>query len=138
MTRKVLIVDDEEDIRRVLRWVLGSIGAVLEAANGPDALKLIAEEKPGLVLLDVAMPEMGGLEVLAAARALDPRVVVVMLTGLEDLEIAKRALDGGAKSYITKPFEAEALRDEIKRALDPDFEKTEKSGRPWKVAGKAT
>jgi DNA-binding NtrC family response regulator len=137
MTPKVLIVDDEEDIRRVLRWVLGSVGTVIEACNGADALRLIATEKPGLVLLDVAMPEMGGLEVLAAARSLDPNVAVVMLTGLEDLSIAKRALDGGAKSYITKPFEAETLRDEIRRALDPDFEKKEPSGRPWKVAGQA-
>lgn len=139
MTHKVLIVDDEEEIRRVLKWVLGSVGIILEAACGADALTIIAAEKPRLILLDVAMPEMDGLEVLAAARELDPSAAVIMLTGVDDLSVAKSALDAGARSYVTKPFEADVLRDEIRRALDPNGKDGESaSGRPWKVAGEKT
>src|SRR4051812_3013517 len=139
MTHKVLIVDDEEEIRRVLKWVLGSVGLILEAACGADALRIIAAEKPRLILLDVAMPEMGGLEVLAAAREMDPSAAVIMLTGVDDLSVAKSALDAGARSYVTKPFEADVLRDEIRRALDPNGKDAgSASGRPWKVAGEKT
>lgn len=139
MTHKVLIVDDEEEIRRVLKWVLGSVGIILEAACGADALTIIAAEKPRLILLDVAMPEMDGLEVLAAVRELDPSAAVIMLTGVDDLSVAKSALDAGARSYVTKPFEADVLRDEIRRALDPNGKDAESaSGRPWKVAGEKT
>jgi FixJ family two-component response regulator len=69
------------------------------------------------MLLDVSMPEMGGLAVLEAARALDPRLAVVMLTGESDLGVARKALDLGARSFITKPFDVEVVLDELRRLL---------------------
>ncbi|NNN07263.1 MAG: response regulator [Elusimicrobia bacterium] len=126
----VLVVDDEADIRQILLCVLAPVCEVLAAADGTEALRLIRSRRPGLLLLDVAIPGMSGLDLLAAARWLDPSLLVVMLTGEHDLAVAKRALDAGARAYITKPFEQRALRDEIARLLEdiapvPD--------RPWRV-----
>jgi DNA-binding response OmpR family regulator len=105
---------------------------VLEASNGKDGLRMLADNKPHLMLLDVVMPEMDGLAVLKAARALAPLLPVVMLTGGSDMSTAKTALDHGASAYITKPFDSDALCAEVRRliegAADASF-----GGRPWSV-----
>jgi DNA-binding NtrC family response regulator len=130
---KVLVVDDEAEVRQVLSLVLDPVCEVLTASNGMDALRLIRKEKPRLVLLDVSMTEMGGLGLLKAVRACDPALAVVMLSGRRDLRVVKRALDGGARAYITKPFEAAALREEIRRLL-ADLGASKAPDRPWRVA----
>lgn len=131
MTRKLLVVDDDPALCQMLRRILGSIGEVLTATNGVDALRLLEAEKPSLMLLDVVMPEMSGLEVLRAARRLDQGLVVLMLTGSSDLEIAKRALEEGASAYFTKPFEREVLCAEVDRLMG--LPEGDASGRPWRV-----
>ena len=135
MPEKILLVDDDPDIRLVLRGALVASGALLEASNGRDALRLIRTEKPRLVLLDVTMPEMDGIETLRAARGIDPDLVVVMLTGECDVSIAKRALDAGARAYVTKPFDETYLRAEVRRLLEGDETRNREdaSGRPWRV-----
>ena len=117
MPGKILIVDDDPDIRLILRAALAPVGPLLEASNGKEALRLIRKEKPHLVLLDVVMPEMDGIEVLKAARLVDPHIVFVMLTGQSDVGQAKRALDAGARAYVTKPFDEIYLRNEVRRLL---------------------
>ncbi|HAZ07486.1 MAG TPA: hypothetical protein DCZ01_02935 [Elusimicrobia bacterium] len=131
MTRKLLVVDDDPALCQMLRRILGSVGEVLTATNGVDALRLLEAEKPSLMLLDVVMPEMGGLEVLRAARRLDKGLVVLMLTGSSDLAIAKRALEEGASAYFTKPFEREVLCAEVGRLMG--LPEGDASGRPWRV-----
>lgn len=138
MAEKILIVDDDPDMLTVLRWALSSIGDVLEACEGRAALRLVSEAKPRLILLDVAMPGMGGIEVLKAARLIDPTAIVVMLTGLCDIAVAKEALDCGARAYVTKPFDDAYLRAEVKRLLEaakkkPAADAEAESGRPWRV-----
>lgn len=134
MPQKILLVDDDPDMLQVLRWALAPIGGLLEAANGRAALRLIKCHRPRLILLDVAMPGMDGIEVLKRARAIDPNVIIVMLTGLSDIAIAKEALDNGACAYITKPFDEQYLCAEVQRLLEKSAEKPEAaSGRPWKV-----
>lgn len=108
---------------------------VLDAPDGPAALVLMREQRPFAVLLDVSMPEMGGLAVLRAAHELYPAMAVVMLTGDIDLEVAREALECGARSYVTKPFDPAILREEIKRLLEPCDGVEPKTGRPWKIAG---
>ncbi|MFI5345639.1 MAG: response regulator [Elusimicrobiota bacterium] len=136
MARKILVVDDDADLRRILRGLLAPFGTVLEAANGLDALGLLRAEAPALMLLDVSMPVMDGLAVLTDALAIDPKLPVVMLTGDMDMHIAKRALEAGARSYITKPFEPSSLCAEVRRLTgvgDAVPDEDEASGRPWRV-----
>jgi two-component system, OmpR family, KDP operon response regulator KdpE len=100
----ILIVDDEPQIRRVLRTTLSSEGyAVVEARDGQEALEKLRAERPGLVLLDVNMPVLDGLEACRQIRATS-RVPVIMLTvrGAEKDKV--RVLDAGADDYVVKPF----------------------------------
>ncbi len=130
MAAKILIVDDDADLRRALAIVLRSLFTVLEASGGLEALALLKEERPSLVLLDVSMPGMSGLEVLAAAKDAHPGLVVVMLTSRKDVELAIRALNLGAVEYVTKPFDADYIRAEIARLIGPPGSS---SGRPWRT-----
>ena len=106
----VLIVDDEPRIRELLRDFLTSKEyEVIEAASGGEGLKRLREERPHLVLLDINMPGMSGLEVLRAAKAIDPAVGVIMVTGVHDEEIGRQAMQEGAFDYITKPLDLQYL-----------------------------
>lgn len=132
--RKILIVDDDDDLRTVLRGLLSPLGTILEASNGVAALRLLKAEKPGVALLDVSMPEMDGLAVLRGALEIDPKLVVVMLTGEMDLHVAKRALEAGARAYITKPFDPNTIYADIARHAGLDADAGGGSaGRPWRV-----
>jgi two-component system, NtrC family, response regulator AtoC len=127
---KVLIVDDDDELRRLLGGLLSPVCEVLDASNGIDALCLLQRARPRLILLDLAMPEMDGLEVLSAALRLAPAVQVVMLTGETDVSSAVRALNKGASAYVTKPFDPAYLREEVVRLLAPSGRP---GGAPWQV-----
>ncbi|MDD5304383.1 MAG: response regulator [Elusimicrobia bacterium] len=128
---KILVVDDDADLRISLAAVLSPRFEVLEASNGEEALAVLKRERPCLALLDVSMPGMSGLEVLAAAKAADPALVVVMLTSQQDIEIASKALNLGASEYVTKPFDADYIRAEVARLTGaPEEPSNEK---PWRV-----
>ncbi|MDE2140784.1 MAG: response regulator [Elusimicrobia bacterium] len=133
MGTKLLIVDDDADIRRVLRGILTPLGTVLEAAGGAEALILVRDEKPSLMLLDVSMPVMDGLTVLTDALSIDPKLIVLMLTGELDLNTARRALDAGARAYVTKPFDPSTLCGDIRRLAGLDAVADDNPGRPWRV-----
>ena len=114
---KVLVVDDEPPIRKLLRMGLGTQGyQMLDAPDGKTALKLMAE-KPHLVILDLGLPDMQGLELLRQIRELREDLPIVVLSSRGD-EVAKvKALDLGADDYITKPFGMEELLARIRAAL---------------------
>lgn len=131
----VLVVDDDEDTREILLGALRPLAAAAGAADGQEALSRARELRPRLMLLDVVMPGMSGLEVLSAARELDPGMTVVMLTGDTDLDVARRALELGARSYITKPFDIAVVVEEVRRLVADPAERGETGGRPWRVAG---
>jgi two-component system response regulator HydG len=133
MTHSILIVDDDADICLVLTAALRSLGEVRVASNGADGLRCVKEWKPRLILLDVVMPVMGGIEMLKAVRDIDPSAAVVMLTGESDLAVAKDALDRGARSYITKPFTMETVLDEARRLFAADDGEPAAPERPWRV-----
>jgi two-component system KDP operon response regulator KdpE len=134
MGNKILIVDDDADMRRVVRGILEPLGQILEASNGKDALRAIVADMPELMLLDVGMPEMDGYDVLKAAHFLNPALPILMLTGETDLSMAKSALDDGARAYVTKPFDAVALRDEVRRlVVGAEGVGAASGGRPWSV-----
>jgi two-component system KDP operon response regulator KdpE len=113
----ILVVDDEPQIRRVMRTTLASNGyAVLEARSGEEALETLREEHPDLVLLDVNMPGMGGIEACREIRD-SSDVAIIMLTVRNTERDKVMALDAGADDYVVKPFGMEELLARIRAAL---------------------
>lgn len=107
---QILIVDDEDSIRSLLQAFLKSKGhPTLTAKNGEEALKIVQEKKPAMVLLDVMMPGMNGIETLKKIREIDPEVGVVMATGIGDEEMAREASRHGSYHYVLKPFDLKYL-----------------------------
>jgi UDP-3-O-[3-hydroxymyristoyl] N-acetylglucosamine deacetylase len=115
----VLIVDDEPEIRASLRGVLSDEGMqVIEAEDGRAALNLLRSERPDLVLLDVWMPEIDGIELLRMLQEEDNRPEVIMISGHGNIETAVRATKLGAFDFIEKPFSIDAVLHLVNRALE--------------------
>jgi two-component system KDP operon response regulator KdpE len=114
---KVLVVDDDPQIRRVMKVTLvGHSYEVIEARTGEEALEKLPGEMPNLVLLDMNMPGMGGLETCRALRnGSDIPVIILSVRNTERDKVA--ALDAGADDYVTKPFSIEELLARIRAAL---------------------
>ena len=114
---RVLVIDDEPPIRKLLRMGLGTQGyRVIEAENGQSALDHM-REKPDLVILDLGLPDMQGLELLRTMRTRDERVPIVVLSSRDDETAKVQALDLGADDYVTKPFGMDELLARIRAAL---------------------
>ncbi|MCD6552906.1 MAG: response regulator transcription factor [Anaerolineae bacterium] len=111
MEAKILVVDDEPEIREVLVRFLSAPGyVVMAAADGPEALALAAGNSFSLALVDISMPGMSGLELLAELKHLDPGISVVLMTAYPSPETKAAGLERGACSYLVKPFtKAEVL-----------------------------
>jgi DNA-binding response OmpR family regulator len=108
--RKVLVVDDEPQAVELLEEFLTAKGyAVVGASGGEEALRRLKEERPHLMLLDIRMPVMGGLEVLRRAREIDREVGIVMVTAVNEESIGRETLRMGAYDYITKPLDFDYL-----------------------------
>ncbi|MGH7419701.1 MAG: sigma-54-dependent transcriptional regulator [Candidatus Rokuibacteriota bacterium] len=116
---KILVVDDEAEIRSLLGAVLQSKGyEVVTADDGAAALQQIQREHPAVVLMDLSMPRMGGMDALPEIKRLDPEVPVIICTAHADLATAVRAMKLGAYDYLTKPFDVELLALTLERALE--------------------
>ncbi len=119
MVETILLVDDEEGIRKVLGISLQDVGyEVLTAANGEEALGIFRAKKPDIVLTDIKMPGMDGIELLQRIKRESADTEVIMLTGHGDLDLAIRSLQFEAADFITKPISEEALEIALKRAHD--------------------
>jgi len=116
-TPRVLVIDDEPPIRKLVRMGLSTQGyETLEAANGADGLELLAE-RPDVVVLDLGLPDMDGLEVLRTIRSRGDGVPVVVLSSRGDEAGKVAALDLGADDYVTKPFGMDELLARLRAAL---------------------
>ncbi len=114
---RLLVIDDEPAIRKLLRMGLNTQGhQVLEATNARTALQQIAT-KPDLVILDLGLPDMEGLDLLRQIRERDAAVPIVVLTSRDDEAAKVQALDSGADDYVTKPFGMNELFARIRAAL---------------------
>lgn len=115
---KIIIVDDNDLIRTLLRGILRAEECEIigEARNGTLALELIEKSKPDIVLLDVLMPEMDGLETLQNIKQQYPEIIVVMITGSPSKDNVKESIQGGASGFIVKPFNSAKVIETLKRA----------------------
>ncbi|MCC6547140.1 response regulator [Candidatus Sumerlaeota bacterium] len=122
MTRRarILAVDDENDILLIVRTSLKDEYDVETASSGVEALQKIEENPPDLVILDMMMPEMDGIEVLEEIRrmTLTATTPVIFLTGVSDKAKIREALDKGTQYYITKPFNYNELLSKVAIALN--------------------
>jgi len=117
MTR-VLVVDDAMFMRATLKKLLTEAGFEVagEAENGQVAVERYQELKPDVVMMDITMPEMNGLEALKEIMKIDPGAKVVMCTALGQERTVMEAVEAGAKDYIIKPFKAEKVLAVVKKA----------------------
>lgn len=116
--KKVLIVDDQNGIRVLLLEVFSNEGyQTFQAANGKIALEIVKNESPDLVLLDMKIPGMDGLEILKHIKSINPDIKVIMMTAYGELDMIKEATDLGALMHFTKPFDIDEMRVEVNRQL---------------------
>ncbi|QTN19173.1 response regulator [Brevundimonas sp. AJA228-03] len=118
MKPSILVVDDDDNIREVIHAVLTQAGfQVLVAASGEAALALLKRSRFELVLLDVHMPKMSGLEVLAAMKKIADATPVLMVTADSQTATVREALSLGCSGYIAKPFTPATLVERVRRVL---------------------
>jgi DNA-binding response OmpR family regulator len=119
--KPILIVDDEKNIRLTLSQTLETLGAEIDtAANGEEALTKLRQKGFGLILLDIRMPGMDGMEVLRQVREIRPDIRVIMITAYGTVESAVEAMKLGAVDFLQKPFDPEEIRELVSLVTDRD------------------
>ncbi len=123
MAKRILIADDSSFMRTILKKVLLPAGYDIagEAANGLEAVERFTELKPDLVILDVTMPEIDGIEALRRIMTLDPEALCIICSAIGQRWMIVQAIEYGAKDFIVKPFQA----DRILTAIDNTFANAE-------------
>ena len=117
--KNCLIVDDEPRLRQVFMHLMRNDGFdCLEAENGEQAIALLERHQVTLVMSDLRMPKLDGIELLREIRARWPDTAVVMITAVADVEVAVSCLAVGAMDYLTKPFHLEEVRARVAQALE--------------------
>ena len=114
-----MLVDDAAFMRMMIKDILTKNGynVVGEAENGKVAVDKYTELKPDLVLMDITMPEMDGIESLKAIRAKDPNACVIMCSAMGQQAMVIEAIQSGAKDFIVKPFQAERVLEAVKKVI---------------------
>lgn len=119
--KKVLIVDDQNGIRILLMEVFSTEGYTMyQAANGKIALEIVENDVPDLVLLDMKIPGMDGLEILKHIKEMNPSIKVIMMTAYGELDMIKEATELGALMHFTKPFDIDEMRVAVNMQLKDD------------------
>ena len=122
LDRSILVVDDQMGVRRLLFEAFKEDGYdVRLAASGFEAISQVNSDPPRLILMDMKMPGMNGLEALREIKRLNPEVSVIMMTAYGELEIVAEAMKLGVKEYITKPFDINELRDLVSKVLSGEY-----------------
>ncbi|MEK5382599.1 response regulator [Niallia sp. FSL W8-0635] len=119
MKGKILIVDDQFGIRILLNEVFQKEGyKTFQAANGNQALEIVTSEFPDLVLLDMKIPGMDGIEILKRMKKLNQDIRVIIMTAYGELDMIQEAKDLGALTHFAKPFDIDDLRDAVKKYIN--------------------
>jgi len=117
-TKKILISDDEEGIRESLKLILGDQYNLILTTDGQQCLECLENaDDIGLVLLDIKMPQINGLDVLKIIKEKKPEINVVVITGYKSVETASEAVNLGASGYIVKPFKSDEILETITKHL---------------------
>ena len=116
---KILIVDDAAFMRMMIKDILTKNGYEIaaEAENGQKAVEKYAETKPDLVLMDITMPEMDGIQSLKKIKEIDPAANVIMCSAMGQQAMVIEAIQSGAKDFIVKPFQAERVLEAVKKVV---------------------
>ncbi|MBU1611538.1 MAG: response regulator [Proteobacteria bacterium] len=115
--KKILVIDDEKPTLKLFRLLLDAFGYdTITAENGKEGLEAFAAERPDIILTDIKMPIMDGIEVLENIKKMNPRAEVIIITGHGDMELAIKSLNLDATDFINKPVHREALEIALKRA----------------------
>ncbi len=115
---RILVIEDDEMMLALLRHILGEDGhEVFPTADGPRGILLYQEHRPDVVLLDLALPSMNGLEVLRTIKDFDAKARVIVVTGYGSDESAEVAFRYGALDFVQKPFEPARLLERVRKAI---------------------
>lgn len=119
MTLRILIVDDTRFLRIMLTDILTKSGheVVGEAENGLIGVEKFKELRPDIVMMDISMPEMDGIEALQEIRTIDPKAIVLICSAMSQRDLISKALKAGANNYVTKPFDSDRINELIKNVL---------------------
>jgi len=111
---KILVVDDEKDINQILVTFLSRHNFdIMSAYNGKEAIEITKKQRPDLILLDIVMPDMSGLDTLKKIKKIDENTKIIMLTAMEDEETIRKSRELGADGYIPKPFTGKHLESVV-------------------------
>ncbi|KXZ20683.1 two-component system response regulator [Bacillus nakamurai] len=118
MNEKILIVDDQYGIRILLNEVFNKEGyQTFQAANGIQALDIVVKERPDLVLLDMKIPGMDGIEILRRMKMIDDSIRVIIMTAYGELDMIQESKELGALTHFAKPFDIDEIREAVKKYL---------------------
>ena len=119
MSKKILLVDDAAFMRKMIRETLSKNGysELFEAVDGADAVEKYDEIKPDMVIMDITMPNMDGLEALKAIRAKDGNALVIMCSAMGQEAMVMDAIKSGAKDFIVKPFKGDRVVQAVNKFL---------------------
>lgn len=119
MTTKILIVDDAAFMRMSIRNLLKEVDCeiVAEAGNGKEALQFYKEHKPDVVLMDIAMPEVDGIEAVKLIKSHDNNASIIMISTNGQKKMVLKAIEAGAKDYIVKPIQGEKIQKSIAKIV---------------------
>ncbi|MCR4907790.1 MAG: response regulator [Lachnospiraceae bacterium] len=119
MAKNILICDDAAFMRMMIKDILTKNGYNVagEAENGAKAVEKYAEVKPDLVLMDITMPEMDGIQALKKIKSDDPSAMVIMCSAMGQQAMVIEAIQAGAKDFIVKPFQAERVLEAVKKVV---------------------
>lgn len=117
---KIMLVDDSRTIRNIQKNVLARLGhtEIMEAGDGLEALKLLADDQPDLILIDWNMPNMDGITLVREIRSNDKHLPLIMCTTEAEKSRVLEALKAGVNNYIVKPFSTETLAEKIQQTMD--------------------